>query len=264
MENNNNNIDTTKNKKITIKFVLIMIGAFFIGGVFGIVLTILKKSLGPLLINISADTIISIISYTSTALIVVDSFIPIITSLSLISKAKKLIAVWDEENDEEYIKIDKTLSNALNISSICFTLNTILFGLSCYNLINSKHLILIVIIILFYVSNIFTTTFFQGKIVAITKEINPEKEGNVLDTKFQKSWFNSCDEAERLMIFEGSYNTFKFMSGVYNATILVLTCVGMFFKIGIFPIILVGILYLMQVISYAINVQKLENKRNNN
>ncbi len=264
MEKNIVNVETKENKKITVKFVFIMIGAFCFGGFLGVGLGILRKNFSTFFNNniISIDMIIELVSYASMILIIIIFFTIIISSLILISKSKKLIAIWDEEDDDMYIKIDKILSKALNLNNICFILNTILFGLACYNLINNKHLLFIFISVVFYILTIFSSIFFQGKVVNITKELNPEKKGNVLDMKFQKSWFNSCDEAERHIIYESSYNSFKFMNIIYNVVVLLLSCVGMFFKIGIFPIILAGILYLMHVISYTINVQKSENKRN--
>lgn len=264
MENNNVNIDSKEKKRITIKFIIIMIAFFCLGGLIGFVLSLFRKNLSTLFGNniISTDKIIEIISYSSMFLIIIDFITLLLTSLILISKSKKLIAIWDEEDDDTYIKIDKTLGKALNFSNICFVLNSTLFGLACYNLINSNISSYIFIVIIFYLLTIFTTTFFQGKIVNITKELNPEKEGNVLDMNFQKSWFNSCDEAERHIMYEGAFKSFKFMGNVYAFILIVLSCIGMFFKIGILPIIIVGILYLMQVISYTINVQRLENKHN--
>ena len=40
-------------------------------------------------------------------------------------------------------------------------------------------------------------TALQVVIIKATKVIHPEKQGNVLDSKFQKDWYQSCDEAER-------------------------------------------------------------------
>ena len=40
----------------------------------------------------------------------------------------------------------------------------------------------------------------QALTVKATKVIHPEKKGNVFDTKFQKDWFRSCDEAEQQQI----------------------------------------------------------------
>ena len=37
----------------------------------------------------------------------------------------------------------------------------------------------------------------------------PEKKGNVFDVKFQKDWYESCDELEKLQIGNACYKTFK-------------------------------------------------------
>ena len=45
----------------------------------------------------------------------------------------------------------------------------------------------------------------QQKIVDLERRINPEKRGSVYDMKFQKTWMDSCDEAERAQIGQACY-----------------------------------------------------------
>ncbi|MDY4515087.1 MAG: DUF3169 family protein [Lachnospiraceae bacterium] len=37
-----------------------------------------------------------------------------------------------------------------------------------------------------------------------TAKPNPEKTASVYDTKFQKKWMDSCDEAEKILIREAT------------------------------------------------------------
>lgn len=58
--------------------------------------------------------------------------------------------------------------------------------------------------------------------VKATKTIHPEKRDNVFDTKFQKDWFQSCDEAEQQKIGQCSYFCFRLMSGIFPVVMLLL------------------------------------------
>ena len=49
----------------------------------------------------------------------------------------------------------------------------------------------------------------------LTKELNPEKKGSVYDVKFVDKWEDSCDEAEKILIYKCAYKTYNKMSGLY-------------------------------------------------
>lgn len=49
----------------------------------------------------------------------------------------------------------------------------------------------------------------QQKIVDLVRRMNPEKQVSVYDSKFQKKWYNTCDEAERAQIGQASYQAFQ-------------------------------------------------------
>lgn len=90
----------------------------------------------------------------------------------------------------------------------------------------------------------------QALTVKATKVIHPEKKGNVFDTKFQKDWFRSCDEAEQQQIGQCSYFSFRVMSTLFPIVMLVLFILA---DNGLAPsgwILLVGGLWMVQLMSY--------------
>lgn len=58
--------------------------------------------------------------------------------------------------------------------------------------------------------------------VNLTKRINPEKRGDVLEVKFQKTWLSSCDEGERAVIYQAAFKAYKATS--YTCMGLWLAC----------------------------------------
>lgn len=93
-------------------------------------------------------------------------------------------------------------------------------------------------------------TVLQVVIIKATKVIHPEKQGNVLDSKFQKDWYQSCDEAERQQIGECSYFSFRMMSVVFPLVMLALVLLATNGMAQPAWILLVGGLWMVQQMSY--------------
>ena len=72
----------------------------------------------------------------------------------------------------------------------------------------------------------------QGALVRATKRLYPEKQGNVLDLKFQKEWFGSCDEAERQLIWQCGYQSMRVTSRAMLAFFVLLVIFGNAAPIG--------------------------------
>ena len=93
-------------------------------------------------------------------------------------------------------------------------------------------------------------TVMQVVTVKATKVICPEKRGNVLDTKFQKDWYQSCDEAERQQIGQCSYFSFQVMSVIFPLVMLALVLLAGSGMAQPTWILLVGGLWMAQQMSY--------------
>ncbi len=93
-------------------------------------------------------------------------------------------------------------------------------------------------------------TVMQVVTVKATKVIYPEKRGNVLDTKFQKDWYQSCDEAERRQIGQCSYFSFQVMSVIFPLVMLALVLLAGSGMAQPTWILLVGGLWMAQQMSY--------------
>ena len=46
-------------------------------------------------------------------------------------------------------------------------------------------------------------------IVELEKKLNPEKKGDVIETNFSKKWEDSCDEAQKMIIYEAGYRAYR-------------------------------------------------------
>ena len=86
------------------------------------------------------------------------------------------------------------------------------------NIILNKAIAMVLMLIVF----IAWMSILQYQIINYTKMLNPEKRGNVLETNFQKEWFESCDEAEKDLIGKAAYASYKALTIAFVCCYIVL------------------------------------------
>lgn len=88
--------------------------------------------------------------------------------------------------------------------------------------------------------------------VNLTKRINPEKRGDVLEVKFQQTWLASCDEGERSVIYQSAFKAYKVTSytcmGLWLVCTLVQVTLGF---IGPVPGVCVLLVWLVLNLTYC-------------
>ena len=253
------------NKKSKVTFIIIMVISFAVGGFGGFFGAKAKDFFKGDLANIGewiSEKLPIFQAYVMPCLLLAFTAICTILGVMWLSKAKKLIAIWDGE-DEEHISIaDKYLSNTSGISSILIITIQIIFGFATYQLLELfekvGNVYMTIITIVLYFGGMIISIMLQSATVKAIKKYAPEKKGNVYDMKFQNVWYESCDEAERHLVGEASYQTFRFMNGAFSTTLTITIIVGMFIPIGYLCTFFVGLLWLMTSCYYIHVCKKLE------
>lgn len=94
----------------------------------------------------------------------------------------------------------------------------------------------------------------QVRYVKAIQKIDPGKKGDPASMKFRKQWLESCDEAEREVIYQSSYKTYSAMM----KWIPILFIVSMFshfvWNTGIMAMFVVGVLWIVGCITYSRSV----------
>ncbi|MBE6149153.1 MAG: DUF3169 family protein [Firmicutes bacterium] len=227
---------------------------FIIGAVVGFVFAILdlNGAFENLTINNIQEFLITISPYILIVL-------GLIMSLILIIVIKKSNKDTKNLSDEEYKKLDRKLSYALALSNAMLFSMLILFGISFYDFMDREvpKLLFIMTLILYFIY-IYIASISQSKIVNIVKKMDPLKKGNVYDKNFSKEWLDSCDEMEKQLMYEVGFKTYGFMNILLISLLVILIILGMFIKVGIFSIILVGLLAFIQTMVYTYYSIKLD------
>ena len=141
-----------------------------------------------------------------------------------------------KEDDEVFPRVNLTLGRAMflaNLSTVFMFLAMAMSYSASWGLVWS---VLLLVVHLVWVMTM------NARIIAATKQIFPEKQGNVFDFKFQQDWYESCDEAERQQTAQCSYlATIDLVAPTYS--------------------LLVGALWLVQQFVYNYTALKLDKAR---
>lgn len=175
---------------------------------------------------------------------------------------RKRFGAWDGENEEEMERIEEKLNIAIIATNVDMILSYFLFGAGenvtfedmgretggMFRLILGTGAL---------VYSMAVVIICQSRLVNLEKEINPEKQGSVYDTRFQKVWLESCDELERQMVYQCAYKAYR-VTG-YACLGLWLFCIFgiMWWNFGILPLLMVSILWLVLTLSYSIESMRL-------
>lgn len=252
MKNNKNN----KSKKNAILFLGI---CAVIGGILGFAAAKLGEEgdIRSLFKNIDGETAGVVLLIIQVAVTVVLSAVSIISFLSSRKRAAKLTP----DDDEELDRIEEALNTPMTLSTIVVTLGTGLFGCAEYFLLYRSKVFAVTSAVVYLLG--FAVMFIlQAKLVAIEKQLNPEKRGSVWDMNFHKDWMSSCDEAQKQMIYRAGYKAFT-TGNVMCSAFCMVALVGQFiFRFGIMPIIMTSHLWLGMNLSYINTAAKLERGEN--
>lgn len=110
---------------------------------------------------------------------------------------------------------------------------------------------------------IIETIIIQQKCVDAAKKMNPEKTASVYDTKFQKKWMDSCDEAEKIMIGKCAFKAYRATNTVCTVLAIALALCALFLGIGFLPSLVVCLIWIVNQSVYckeALRYSKAGNK----
>ncbi len=247
-------------------FALILVASGFLGGILGAIgvglVTSMEKS-GMTFVEFWNQLQRDFAVPASFLLIILDVTF-ILISFAFLSKAKKL---WKSEmdEDEKYEIVDRKLSISVLLTNVTYFINFAFFGFAFYAAMafveevspNWIHIYMRMIDLIVFTATLFICLAIQKSCVNLTKLMNPEKKGSVYDMKFDKVWYQSCDEAERMQIGIASYKAFRTVNNTLITLMVIFVLGSMFLEIGILPIIIVTVIGLVNNITYAIESIKL-------
>lgn len=234
------------NRKAFPKFLLWVL----LGGVFGFFAGIASSILEDLhvaeLVEVRLAAVLTAIAPWG---IPVTSLVLLGVCLGLYRSAKRLCSTWDGEDETLPDQVDQKMNYGLLCSTMVIVLD--FFFLAAGVLYTSSGAMALLIVGEMVVS-VALVILAQQKIVDLTRKMNPEKQVSIYDTKFQKKWYESCDEAERFQIGRASYRAYRFTSLFCLFLWLALLLLSYVFQIGLLPMAAVLLVWAVLQVSYIL------------
>lgn len=164
------------NRKALPKFLFFVVGSALVGGVIGYFSADTEsESLVAMIKNAGAFFGVRIAPWLMLALAIL---VPVIC-LPLYRSAKKLAAVWDDEDEDLYNTIDQKLSVAVWLADAALILAVFLitatYSVGMEGIDNANGFVFFFINIAAFFAIMVEATVFQQKCVDTTKQLNPEK-----------------------------------------------------------------------------------------
>ena len=172
----------------------------------------------------------------------------------LYAAAKRRFAAWDGEDEDAMDAAEQQLSWALLLTGLVIILDFFFFAAS---IIYGRFLPDLIL----FLASVAVLVVLQQKIVDLERRINPEKRGSVYDMKFQKTWMDSCDEAERAQIGQACYRAYMVGTKVCIFLWVALLILNFVFDFGMLPIAAVLVVWGVMQTVYALECIRLSKRK---
>lgn len=238
----------SENRKALPLFIVIMVLALLIG--LGVGIAAAKTEGGSWAEVFKAGLSAGLSAATPYVLIAGAVFLVIYT-IAVCKSAKKQISILVEDDEEGLTRVDRTLSIALSVVNVLLIVSYFYMAALLFYIDRYSALLFFLALGCFAVSLVMFVVS-QQKIVDLAKQLYPEKRGSVYDMRFAKKWYESCDEAERLLIGQASKAAYTASQTACLAMWLLLMLSHLFFQTGLLPIAAVSVIWLVSTITYFV------------
>lgn len=239
-----------ENKKSDRKALMIFIPCLILSFFVGMLLSSLGNMLEANIGDVIAEGIVKCLTIITPYVNLVMCLVCFVISIIIFVNVKKRAKVWDGEDEEEYEKIDSSLSAVLIVNNIVFILSFFFFAAGFEYCIKTATAVQLVCYFAGLLLAMAENMIAQQKAINLYKEMNPEKQGSIYAMDFGKQWEKSCDEAEKMQIYKAAFGAYN-VCGIVYLVLWVLCILGnQIWHFGIVPASIVILMWLVQFIAY--------------
>lgn len=246
-----------QDKKSLIRFLLLMSVCSVFGGICGYMMAAYDQSAKDIL-----NGLMMLIYRVSIPLSFCGALMLAAGVIAYYKGCQKMeLSLKDIDNDDLLDQADGTLTFATICVSQAPLLTMVFYGVTMPGAVQNIDLTpwpLFLAQTIVFILVLLISVVYQVKTIEAVKKLYPEKKGNVLDTKFVKDWFNSCDEAERQKIGEASYFAYRMMSMTALGLLIISILISSTLQLGPFPTLAIGVMMFVGTFSYLYKCRTLE------
>lgn len=231
-----------------------MLAAVIIGGIAGgvsvVIYELMKKGIDAGIRTING----TIQQYIFSALIIIAVVTVVVGEYSLY-RLKNVYKEMKDADEDRFYELDYeeekwgAWTSGVNLVSQVACIIILSFGYSLKYIESGKSryfLFACIIFILCYFYDIYLSVRYVKAIQAA----HPEKKGDPTSSKFTEQWVESCDEAEKEIIYKSAYKTYIVLNKVIPILLLLTLIANMFLNTGILAVLVVAVIYLVTGMTY--------------
>lgn len=243
----------SENRRALPKFILLMVVCALLGGVIGMLIV---SAEGDWTADFTGTLHRALALSAPWLLVATDMFGALGVYLPYRKAKRTWNAMTDPEDEDTLEQVDHTLERALLVNNVCSIFSYFLLAAALCGM-EELNPGLAILALAAFVFAMVSMMIGQQKIVDFTKKLYPEKRGSVYDTKFAKTWYESCDEAERTQICQAAFTSYKATTLTCVLLWMVLVLSSMLFDTGLLPIAMVSLIWLVSTLSYSLKAMQL-------
>lgn len=240
-----------------LKYGLILLACTLVGGVLGFISTMAEGPLMGLRILASefSEIICRYLVIEFIVLLVVELIFGETNMRKMKAHCKALENVEDEEADRIEYEMEKDAAWGVGTLNVIAFLSMVLLATG-YSMDYIKSVASLeegvrflgacVLFMVIYIYN----GLWSVRQVKLQQKFDPTKKGDPTSTKFTEQWVESCDEAEREMIYRSTYKSYIMLSKWIPVLMVVTMLSHLVWNTGIMAIIVVGIVWTVQNVAY--------------
>lgn len=241
--------EKSENRKALPKFTLSLLGSLLLGGAVGFAVGLLRVF--GLDAAALAEGLSAVLAAVTPWGIPITSAVTLGTCFFLYRSAAKKFAAWNGGDEDEISEsIDTALSWVLLLSALQLLFN--LFFLSAFCIYWMDRDIRALALVGVFLLSCGLVVFAQQKTIDLERKMNPEKQGSVYDSKFQKKWLDSCDESERRQIGEASRRAYMVTNRLCLGLWMVLVVLSMLFETSLLPVFVLLLIWGTMQVTYTL------------
>lgn len=239
------------------KILFIMLIAGIAGGILGTGMYLFLGHYGQG-IEGNAARLMEVLQAAILPVLGVITVLSVIAGETVLRKLRNIMARLAEAEDEEADRLDyeeekyAALSTNMNILSqiVCLMVLSLGYSSNYIGSSDSARGSFLCACLVFLVCMVYDS-FWQIRYLKMVQRLYPDRNFDPASKSFRRQWLESCDEAEREIIYRSAYKAYTVLSGLLPFLILTAMLGNLFFNTGIFAVILVAVIWLTLSLSYS-------------
>lgn len=233
-----------------LKMILMMCLGGAIGAVFGVGLVLCEDGMAGMLQAFSGWLRASVVP-------ILWVFVAASLAVSIVCyrKAESYVQKMDEEDDSLMEELDQRYeawsSAGMLASSVLMCLSMVIFAFGFPVTEEEVAYQRLGMTVIPFLATVLVCVMYQIAAVKQLRRKDPSKKGDASDLHFEKEWIESCDEAERMVIYKSSYKAFTMMKTLLMILLTIAMLGQLSFGTGMTAVVLLALANIIMLSVYS-------------